>query len=324
MILLFFVLLSSTIVDARDDCGKRCVGILYETWFNQLKFPLLPIYPTPNPTNTYRCWGEPAIGTYYSDNRTVAEIHAEQMFGAGIDYIVVDYSNSNILNSDLNGPLMGFLQLYKARRIKMMPTPRVTFLIPADETQLEMLWNDYYETLNAPDVFMYWEGKPLLLTLGNCTLDICDNFTWRDTWALRPQGGKWSFMDLYPQPFYVHDNVPEQMAVAAAQQETWMSAQTAHGRNYDYRSGKNDGLEGQNFADQFQRAIDTKVRTILVKSWNEWCSIRTKDDLSPAVGGGYTDEFNSTYSNDIEPMSGGHGDMYLRLLTEHINAFKRA
>ena len=129
---------------------------------------------------------------------------------------------------------MVFLKLYEARRLKMLPTPRVTFLIPADEKQLEILWNEYYEKLNAPDVFMSWEGKPLLLTLGKCTFDVCENFTWRDTWALRPQGGKWSFMDLYPQPFYVHDNVPEQMAVAAAQQETWMSADTAHGRNYDY------------------------------------------------------------------------------------------
>merc|ERR1712096_226914 len=129
----------------RDDCGSACVGILYETWFDQLCGGGIcpPVYPNSNPVMTYRCWGEPAVSQYMSRNYTVADIHAEQISQAGIDFIVIDYSNSNIENPQLNGPLEGFLQLYSKRISQGKPIPRITFLIPPTEQQLSKLWNYY-------------------------------------------------------------------------------------------------------------------------------------------------------------------------------------
>ena len=66
-----------------------------------------------------------------------------------------------------------------------------------------------------------------------------------------------------------------------------MSAATAHARDYDYRTKRNGGYPGQNFADQWQRAIDTKVKAVVVKSWNEWCSIHLAEDSKD--NGEYTD-----------------------------------
>ena len=116
MIVWVFLLLAGTATAVpRDDCGTKCVGILYETWFNQL-LPGLLVYPEPNPhVPSYRCWGEPALSQYKSSNYTVADIHAGLLSKAGIDFLVIDYSNSNIENPQLDSPLQGFLRLYSNR-----------------------------------------------------------------------------------------------------------------------------------------------------------------------------------------------------------------
>ena len=316
----------------RDDCGSACVGVLYETWFDQLcaggdssRCP--PVYPSANPPMTYRCWGTPALGQYASSNMTVAAIHAQQIAAAGIDFIIVDYSNSNILNPELDGPLLALLQLYTTRRAAKQPTPRVTFLIPPEEAQLSKLWSTYYSASASavdPDVFFHYDdGRPLLMTDGDCTAPSCAHFNVRPTAALRNPTTMWSFMDLYPQPAVLYEGKPEQMAVSAAQQETYMSiAATAHGRSYNHRTRANDGYPGQNFDDQWARAREQQVRVVVTKSWNEWCSIRTAANASAVPDGHYTDEYSPAFSNDIEPQAGGLGDSYLVNMTAHIALFK--
>lgn len=310
------------------------MGILYENWFgfeaDELRMPDMPFYPDENGINHYRCWGVPAVGKYSSNNATVANIHADQMAKAGIDYIAIDYSNRNIMDQGLNSPLVGFLQLWSQRHAAGKPTPRVTFLIPPTEAGLSKLWGYYSNTTNiSQDVFFHYDdGRPLLMTDGNCNVTespSCVHFNAKNTGALQGPtmpAKYWSFMDLYPQPAFYFNGKPEQMAVNAAQQETWMSETTAHCRNYNYRTKRNDGYLGQNLDDQFARARDLKVRTVFVKSWNEWCSIRGGNS-SMTGNGRYTDEFNSTCSNDIEPMTGGFGDAALVNLTRNIAEFKK-
>jgi len=69
---------------------------------------------------------------------------------------------------------------------------------------------------------------------------------------------------------------------------------------------------GQTFRDQLDKAIDAGVRVILVQSFNEWTGC-------PDNPG---EEMDSERSNDIEPMKGGHGDLYIRILKSKVEKFK--
>ena len=55
-------------------------------------------------------------------------------------------------------------------------------------------------------------------------------------------------------------------------------------------------------------ARERHVEFVIVHSFNQW------------VGPG--EELDQERSTDIEPMQGGHGDYYLRLLKEEVNMYK--
>jgi len=88
---------------------------------------------------------------------------------------------------------------------------------------------------------------------------------------------------------------------------------TARGRRWSPLRHRNDGQEGENFQAQWKHALIVRPRFVIIKSWNEWIT----------YGPEHTDEFNPEFSNDLEPMEGGHGDYYYRLLAEYVRIFKR-
>lgn len=253
----------------------------------------------------------------------------------------MDYSNNNINDASLHRPLFTFLDEYVKRLQENKPTPKLAFLIPTNELQINALWNQVYAKYPRELFFMY-EGKPLLMPMDGCNFAICNQFTSRATWGLQAGTScssliflhffyiillpivippfvandiRWSFMDLYPQP--QRGMAGEQMAVSAAQQADYMSnLNLARGRNWSPISQRNNASPGSNLKFQFLRAIQTpKVRVVLIKAWNEWASQNLE--------GNFTDEFNEEYSNDIEPMSGGHGDFYYQLTKSYVNVFKQ-
>ena len=62
-----------------SESMSRLVGMAYYTWH----FPA---------RNTCR-WGTPSLGNYNSDNRAVMKQHAEWLRDAGVDFIIIDWSN---------------------------------------------------------------------------------------------------------------------------------------------------------------------------------------------------------------------------------------
>ena len=44
-------------------------------------------------------WGTPRLGNYASDDLTVMKTHAKQLAAAGVDFIVVDWSNDICCNA---------------------------------------------------------------------------------------------------------------------------------------------------------------------------------------------------------------------------------
>ena len=303
---------------------NKFVGILYETWFNHVnQNTLRPVYPDPVSLPDFRYWGEPALGRYSSDDTFIINTHADLLAGAGVDFILIDFSNSNIYIKTMLDPTLRLLDVYSDRLRKRIPTPRVVFLMSTTNCQIAVLYNLIY-TRYDKSLFFHYGEKPLLLA-DNSSIPFADRFMCIETTGLRGSDQKWSFLERTPQPVFKRDGWAEEMAVSAAQQETYMSALTAHGRFYDFKMAKNNGYEGQNFIDQWVQANSNNPTFVIVKSWNEWVAQRLSKDFDPNCPGDdcYTDEYNREFSNDIEPMKGGHGDRYFRIMEEEIHKYKR-
>ena len=86
-----------------------------------------------------------------------------------------------------------------------------------------------------------------------------------------------------------------------------MSYPTAHGRN-----------GGKFFYEQWKNAFKYRPKVVTVTWWNEWAAQRFIVDGETT----FVDNYTTEYSRDIEPMEGGHGDLYYRWLCEYVRAYK--
>ncbi len=147
---------------------------------------------------------------------------------------------------------------------------------------------------------------------------------------------QWSWLEVYPQhAFYREAGVAEEVAVGVAQNaaDGKLSVFTyprAHGRSF--HDGHEPGPEGrdgsgQNFAEQWRRALQLDPAFLFVTNWNEWIAGRFSPANMPLHGTGpvtFVDEFDAEFSRDVEPMKGGHGDNYLYQMAAGIRRFKGA
>ncbi|MGX6607934.1 ricin-type beta-trefoil lectin domain protein [Micromonosporaceae bacterium Da 78-11] len=306
---------------------QHFVGILYANWFNQLcnnnAATCPPTYPQPI-GGGYRYWGEPAGGKYLSDDVAVINRHADQLAAAGVDFIAIDYSNHNVNAPILDDPTRALLDTYRSRIAAGRPTPRVSFFVSRDQNDIRQVTDRWLHPYR--DLWFTYQGKPLL-TVAPSDCDpgwtVCGEYTHRGMWAFGQSPDTWTFMQHTPQTAATYAGQAEEVSVSVAQQSSYMSnTATAHGRRWNAAAGAENGYPGQNFDDQWNRALSLDPTFIMVRGWNEWAAIQLAD---PAVENGrYTDEYNEEYSNDIEPQNGGHGDQYYQSMRAHISRFKRS
>jgi hypothetical protein len=331
---------------------NKYVGILYENWFNRYTIDTGTRYIHPNypPLLGFMWWGEPQIGVYRSDNWYVINVHADQLVTAGVDFVLLDVSNQNIKHADLWAGVTSLLDAYTSRLAQSKRTPKVAFLTSSADCTAQTpcvqtvnigraYKNDaealYFEVLSnaryRSDLFMKYGNKPLIMTFGaglGCGAPIANGtastyFECKTADGNRASNTIWSFMDHYPQPPYMNNEWPEEISVSAAQQAPYMNVPAARGRKWNVQTNRNDGYEGQNFDDQWKRARTINPTFVILKSWNEWVAHRINDAAAPCDDNCYVDEFSPEFSNDIEPMSGGAQDLYLKMLTAHVQKFKR-
>lgn len=74
--------------------------------------------------------------------------------------------------------------------------------------------------------------------------------------------------------------------------------------------GRNNG---NTFRSLWKSAKDSNVSIVMVQAFNQWTGCQSNP------GENYTPEM----STDIEPMQGGFGDLYLRILAQEIQKFKQ-
>lgn len=271
---------------------------------------------------SFHYWAKPAQGYYRSSDTDAIRNNMTLLYEAGVDAIVLDLTNANdgyigasAWVSYIQKPCDALFDTIMEMRAEGLGTPYVIMWSGTSNGPLyQALYDNYYNVEKWKDCFVYWDGLPLLLTTHTDPKDfiMSDLFTVRQQWGLNGDHANyhWSFLNVnnYDSVSCDDNGNPEQVSVAVASQETYMSnTHTAHGRN-----------RGIFWNMQWQYAFRVHPKVVGVTWWNEWTAQRLSDNLEQA----FTDNFTQEYSRDIEPMEGGHGDQYYQWLKTYISYYK--
>lgn len=182
------------------------VGIGYQTWFSErvIQFETTQAIPV--------------LGKYRSDDVRVIRQHADWLMWAGVDYLLVDWSNNlggNWKNGTAESIIAGTDALLNEYS-RMKERPLITLLLGQDNgevgtphflEQVEQIKKNYINDRRLRKLFMEHDGKPLLsIYTGARTTEPPewndDAFTVRYVGAFREivlnPGGMWSWKDRSP------------------------------------------------------------------------------------------------------------------------------
>jgi hypothetical protein len=287
-------------------------------------------------------WGESLFGYYLIDDDFILRKHASMIVNAGVDVIIFDVSNA-VTYRDTYQKLCA---IYTDIRAKGGRTPQIAFLCPfgnpgdIGRKTARAVYEDLYANGSYSDLWFRWKGKPLMLADPDYVDDdIRQFFTLRRNIAPYNQGptgpDQWAWLEIYPQHVYPNsEGEKEEVAVGVAQNYNTiqynstapMSWPGAFGRSYHNYSMDNrtDAVNwGFNFAEQWERALETDPLFVYVTGWNEWTAGKfdawSKWVAPPVI---FVDEFIQEFSRDIEPMAGGHGDNYYYQLVDYVRRYK--
>ena len=365
--------LERTVIDGAAAPRDKLIGMFYQIWFtptsvtysDQKIYDHYKIYLdggfeavkkayTKGPQGWGHYWGEPYFGYYLTNDRWIIRKHASMLSDIGVDFIFLDVTNGNSQATSYRA----IFKEYEQMRKEGLDTPDICFFLADNVSLVENvfldLWDDVYSTGQYRDLYVMYDGKPLIL--GNFTKlseesrQIADeNFTWRRCWALREniKDGKdyWTWMYETPQIASYNskkDNAVEEISISAG-----ILANTSTGRSFSngrqpkvgtLPDGTKDYFQfnlettgqGLLFAEQMERAAEVDPYVVLINEWNEWAAGRWEGTGHPTIANTYiswsesfyVDCFNPEFSRDIEPMKGGFGDNYYYQLAAFLRYFK--
>lgn len=289
-------------------------------------------------TQTGYYWGEPVFGYYdMRYDKYVIRKHAQLLCDAGVDTIIIDYTNAYVngeessLTQHYKGILDNLCDTFFEIRKEGGDTPKITFLLTWSEIgakrAFEQLYKDFFSNTDYSDLWFHWNNKILVVGSGNMVdSEYHERFEFRAAWpfyAAPDVPYHWPWLSVYPQePGYTDTNKCEVVAVSVAQ--NWREGISlkefcffsdrdengnfnAQGRSYTYGnqkllkdpvSNEYKSNEGANFNEQWERALKLDPDFIFITGWNELCVARFIDD---SVIGKFCDQFTTEFSRDIEP-----------------------
>lgn len=284
------------------------------------------------PPGTGYYWAKPELGYYLSHDEYVIRKHAQMMANAGIDVIFVDLTNT----IDYPESVGAVINTFKQIRAEGGKTPQIAFFLYWFSPQwVPAVYKLYVEPDPDSDLWYRWNGKPLLLCdpVG-VHPDVLSQFTIRRTWGTTITGpDQWLFVSYYPQLVghsinpYTGGQVPEEVAVSPMQggEGTYGAIELGSsnfGRNY-YDGVKPPYAQwdysGRNYAQQWDRALQVGPPFIFITTWNE-----TMVNIYQDPPGHYVDTgaLCEEYSQDIQPMDGGFGDLCYYQTMANIRRYK--
>ena len=351
-----------TNAETGDPKQDKYVGMFYWTWHVEHSKTAYPVnvqqicdeYPDAVNNHSHSVWdtipdympcfwNEPIYGYYTTTDKWVLRKHAELLADAGVDVVIFDNTNGTYT---WRQSYTALLKVYKQAREDGVKTPKISFILPFWDkdycaTQLREIYQSAYKDSGYNELWFYWEGKPLIMSL-NTGLDrsnalddeIYRFFTYRPgvpeyNGSSKTNTDKWGWLANYPQAVYTDKNGLKQTTVGVAQNWgknyglTAMNGNNVFGRTYTskgYDTRANAKLYGANFAEQWEYAISKDVNFVFVTGWNEW--VAGKHPEWGGVKNAFPDEFNDEYSRDIEPSKGDLKDHYYYQLVSYVRKFK--
>ena len=325
---------------------NRQVGMYYETWFG------------PPPANIWglNCnWGTPKLGKYESADPKIIDQHTEWMVDAGIDFVCIDWSNNcfympdgSVQHKHIEDSTYAFAKRQAQRKREGKSYVEYCVFIGSCKDAIDPSTNGppgcslvhgpngmkkkadqiYDQYIRDPDIGpLYWnlDGKPFLASF----VLFCEEeaktwshpkFTYRPMVAdIKERYAKsifWSWIEnRFDQGYTVGpDGKVECVTVNPMLRGTWPPDE-----NPNPGPGKMQSVgrkNGNTFKRMWDFAISLKPRIVMVGHWNQWvgCS-----DKGATLG---NENWDQEYSTDIEPMQGGHGNLYLQILKEQVAKFK--
>ena len=298
----------------RPPCIAKCIALEYEVWF-------------PNVINWARRWGTPILGTYNSTDADVIDKHAEWFTSLGVDFLIVDWSNSSqnfvagnvAVDTQTRANTDAVFAEYARLEQQRKPHPQIVILLGAQDEgsvkqsqvittgalqdEANYVYHAYVE--RYPSIYFALDQKPLLPVYVGFNGDP----GWRDSrfnvrimsatlesqlaiYSKASSNASWSWYDRDPVPSH-HNGAVETVTVTQAYPGTngWEDNSKWppwNPRPVQGRSGQN----GQTtFALQWKKAVSYNPRIIILNQWNEFQG----GDLPSA------DQYSSELSNDLEP-----------------------
>lgn len=299
------------------------------------------------PIHSAQHWGESVYGHYSALDPWVIRRQGELLSDAGVDVIFFDCTNGTLT---WRSAYLKLMETWNQLLQEGADMPKVSFVLPfsmgSDNVKsLENLYEQLYEPGLYKDCWYYLDGKPLVLNgvVSTTPEHLKDFFSSKPVIATynnaAPAEGTDSltWLELYPQNKYVDSQGRSYMSVGVSMNWNGDSMQIAPmngdhiiGRsttrnedgtwNYGPKEATEVSLEGRNFQQQFDRAIEEDADFVFITGWNEWLAGRFEE--WGGVKDAIVDQYDAEHSRDIEPSKGILKDAYYMQLVENIRRFK--
>lgn len=326
-------------------------------------------------------WGRPLFNYYRTTDRWVLRKHAEMLADAGVDAVVFDCSNGDFLWSESTEALMEVWTQAQQDGVKVPKFAYHLNFITCDESKknLRILYSTLYSQNKFKNLWYYVDGKPLIIAfpdnLESSDQAIKNFFTFRRPQADYVNGDVgtsskpyWGWLESTQHLFN-----GEEMTVGVSQNATdgvrghcyAFNAPGSYGRSHTRANGNSllsgglsdiahaSFIQGYNFQEQWDTALQTDPKYIFVTGWNEWIASKSRafpidpnTNTAPnyydkptnttytyqpyGIWNGtsgppaFADQYDSERSRDIEPTHfwGDYGDVYYYQLAKNIRQYK--
>lgn len=303
------------------------------------------------PYNSWLHYQEPLYGYYNSMDEWVMRKHIEMFIAADVDFLVIDFTNGVSYNAPLR-LLMDLLLEYKAAGWNV---PQLTFYINVDAQRLtNLVYKMVYTNDQYKELAFYGNGsKPIIVSVPHLISDTLNDF-------FDVRASQW-YRSQYPESTFPYweftrkwNIYTDMVNISVAQTgtafsyvfESWNGqVHTAWGRGYSSDNPKNGDvdaiLQGANFQEGWDAAIQSDPDIIFITGWNEWVVQKRNlhehmPELCPYDFPDYTDNFNVEFSRDLEMtkaptyvigedgtyLEEGYGDNYYLQLVYNIRRYK--
>lgn len=349
--------------DQTGDLGNKKVGIFYFLWQGEHgvsgpydNYKIATEHPEAlvsesawlknggGPVGAHHFWGEPLFGYYKSSDDWVMRKHAQMLSDAGVDFIVIDATNS-FPYIERTKQLIEIWYEYLEQGYSV---PKIAFYTNSQSgNTMKSIYNGLYanKALSSKyprlaELWYEWDGKPMIVGVSaEASDEVKEFFTIKESvWpnyygTISDDSFPWmEFGRLYTdEAVYGKNGRKEVLNVSIAQHSATciMSFSAWYGANDRTRSwhdGANDTSEnavlyGYNFAEQWEWALKQDTEMIFITGWNEWVAQRqpVSDPNRPIF---FVDCADPNTSRDAEPMRGLFGDNYYMQMCYYIAQYK--